>query len=243
MRWCCWFGSRKDIRPVKNWVVGCWCGYLSGDDLHMVQLMPLPLTVSCLSKIQISINFLVSAHPGSPGKRAVKRVCVCVSRSLCWASSISSQHDAASICCWAPAPAARCPQLLVDISCRHGAQQQTYQPPLLLWINRTDRRTDAWLLHSLCSARQVGNVKNHLVIPNWQKCATKNDLAWLVRFCVKNSVANSHAHLLSQLLNVSPHCIFTRTVSNYFNTYIYKTKTCCPSNLAKGHVNATHWPL
>ena len=47
-------------------------------DLHMAQLMPLPLTVSCSSKIQIGFTFLVPAHLGSPGKRAVKRVCVCV---------------------------------------------------------------------------------------------------------------------------------------------------------------------
>jgi len=40
----------------------------------MVQLMPLPLTVSCFSKIQIGFSFLVPAHLGSPGKRAVKRV-------------------------------------------------------------------------------------------------------------------------------------------------------------------------
>jgi len=40
--------------------------------------MPLPLTVSCFSKIQIGLPFLVPAHLGSPGKRAVKRVCVCV---------------------------------------------------------------------------------------------------------------------------------------------------------------------
>ena len=49
-----------------------------GADLHMVQLMPLPLTVSCFSKIQIGFTFLVLAHLGSPGQRAVKRVCVCV---------------------------------------------------------------------------------------------------------------------------------------------------------------------
>ena len=47
-----------------------------GADLHMAQLMPLPLTVSCFSKIQIGYTFLVPADPGSPGKRAVKRVCV-----------------------------------------------------------------------------------------------------------------------------------------------------------------------
>ena len=52
-----------------------------GADLHMAQLMPLPLTVSCFSKIQIGFTFLVPAHPGSPGQRVVKRVCVCVSSS------------------------------------------------------------------------------------------------------------------------------------------------------------------
>ena len=49
-----------------------------GADLHMAQLMPLPLTVSCSSKIQIGFTSLVLANLGSPGKRAVKRVCVCV---------------------------------------------------------------------------------------------------------------------------------------------------------------------
>jgi len=49
-----------------------------GADLHMAQLMPLPLAVSCFSKIQIGFTFLVSAHLGSPRQRAVKRVCVCV---------------------------------------------------------------------------------------------------------------------------------------------------------------------
>ena len=44
----------------------------------MAQLMPLPLTVSCFSKIQIGFTFLVLAHLGSPGQRAVKWVCVCV---------------------------------------------------------------------------------------------------------------------------------------------------------------------
>ena len=53
-----------------------------GADWHMAQLMPLPLTVSCFSKIQIGFTFLAPAHPGSPGKRAVKRVCVCVCVSV-----------------------------------------------------------------------------------------------------------------------------------------------------------------
>ena len=49
-----------------------------GADLHMAQLMPLPLIVSCFSKIQIGFTFLVLAHLGSPGKRAIQRVCVSV---------------------------------------------------------------------------------------------------------------------------------------------------------------------
>ena len=40
--------------------------------------MPLPVTVSCFSKIQIGFTFLVLTHPVSPGKRALKQVCVCV---------------------------------------------------------------------------------------------------------------------------------------------------------------------
>ena len=47
-------------------------------DLHIAELMPLPLNVSCFSKIQIGFTFLVLDHLGSPGQRAVKWVCVCV---------------------------------------------------------------------------------------------------------------------------------------------------------------------
>jgi len=49
-----------------------------GADLHTAQLMLLPLTVSCFSKIQIGFTFPVPAHLGSPEQRAVKRVYVCV---------------------------------------------------------------------------------------------------------------------------------------------------------------------
>jgi len=50
-----------------------------GIDLHMAQLMPLPLTVSCFSKIQIGFTFLVPAHPGSHGQGTLNGcVCVCV---------------------------------------------------------------------------------------------------------------------------------------------------------------------
>ena len=45
-----------------------------GADVHMAQLIPLPITVSCFSKIQTGFTFLVPAHLGSPGQRAVKQV-------------------------------------------------------------------------------------------------------------------------------------------------------------------------
>ena len=64
-------------KKTERWGVGVVICLERGADLHMAQLMPLPL--SCFSKIQIGFTFLVPAHPGSPGKRAVKwYVCVCV---------------------------------------------------------------------------------------------------------------------------------------------------------------------
>jgi len=53
-------------------------------DLHMAQLMPLPLTVSYFSNIQIGFTFLVPAQVGSPEQKAVKRVCVRVKVNGVW---------------------------------------------------------------------------------------------------------------------------------------------------------------
>jgi len=41
--WCCWFGSRKGVRPVKTewWDAGMVMCLGQGADLHMTQLMPL----------------------------------------------------------------------------------------------------------------------------------------------------------------------------------------------------------
>jgi len=71
--------GRKGIRPAKTewWGAGVIVCLEQGADLHMAQLMPLPLTVSCFSKIQIDFTFLVPAQRGSPGKKAIKQVCVC----------------------------------------------------------------------------------------------------------------------------------------------------------------------
>ena len=91
-RFCCYFVSldafsaltllvgRQEGHPAcKNWVVGVVICLERLADLYMVQLMPLPLTVSCFSKIRIGFTFLVPAlpaHLGSPGQMAVKRACM-----------------------------------------------------------------------------------------------------------------------------------------------------------------------
>jgi len=66
------------VRQSMGWWWGAGVVFClqRGADLHMAQLMPLSLTVSCFSKIQIGFTFLVPAHPGGPGKRGVKWVCI-----------------------------------------------------------------------------------------------------------------------------------------------------------------------
>jgi len=53
----------------------CWHGCLSGAMCRLAY-GPADVTVSCFSKIQIGFTFLVPAHPGSPGERAIKLVSV-----------------------------------------------------------------------------------------------------------------------------------------------------------------------
>ena len=68
---------REKTLEFSSTVISTLSPYLVAFDLHMAQLMPLPLSVSCFSKIQIGFTFLMPAHLCSPRKRAVKRVCVC----------------------------------------------------------------------------------------------------------------------------------------------------------------------
>ena len=81
--------GRQEGHPVcKNewWGAGVIVCLERGADLHTVQLMPLTLTVSCFSKIQIGFTFLVPAHPRSPGKQPLNwHMClsVCISVRFC----------------------------------------------------------------------------------------------------------------------------------------------------------------
>jgi len=70
--WCCWLGSRKGIRPVKNWVVGCWHDYLSGARCRWCHCHSLSLA-SVKSKL-----VLVPAHPSNLEQNTdnCKQMCV-----------------------------------------------------------------------------------------------------------------------------------------------------------------------
>jgi len=74
--------GRQEGHPACKKLSGGVLAWCRGADLHMAQLMALPLTISCFSKIQIRFTFLVPAHPSSPRKKAVKRVCVSFMFSL-----------------------------------------------------------------------------------------------------------------------------------------------------------------
>jgi len=65
------------IQPLKTeyWGAGVVDCLERGADLHMAQRIPLPLTVSCSSKIQTAFTFLVLTHLVSPGQRVAKWVC------------------------------------------------------------------------------------------------------------------------------------------------------------------------
>ena len=101
--------------------------------------MPLPLSVFCFSKIHIGFTFLVPAHPGSPGKRAVKRVCVCVWQMTCGdgstGSSVVCRPTPCCIVLFASCPRRRwAPQLDDSMKEPLGQSLQTASTiALLLW--------------------------------------------------------------------------------------------------------------
>ena len=93
--WRCCLGGRKGIRPVKTewWAAGVVICLERDADLHVAQLMPLRLTVSCFSKIQIDFIFLVPAHLGSPGQRVVKRMYVLFQKFKFWNISLKYVYE------------------------------------------------------------------------------------------------------------------------------------------------------
>jgi len=99
-------------KKTERWGAGMVICLERGAALHIAQLMPLPFTVSCLSKIEIGFTFLVPAHPGSPGQRAVRRVCVGLSSnqlilasvlvSTPWCQGVGHGFDNHTVFDWGP---------------------------------------------------------------------------------------------------------------------------------------------
>ena len=97
--WRCWLGGRKGIRPVKNRVVGCWRGYLSGTRCRLAY-GPADATATHCLLLHLNLDWLcllVPAHPGSPRQRSVKRVCVRVRVCVCVCACVCA---CVCVCVW-----------------------------------------------------------------------------------------------------------------------------------------------
>jgi len=114
------------------------------NDLHMVQLMPLPPIISCFIKIQIGLTFLVPAYPGCPGKEALKCVFACLSITVFLSiSSFGVKHLFAAgkhVC------VTRLDGVLVLVGRRLVQAMSTMVPSLayISWIAQTN--VDGWLV-------------------------------------------------------------------------------------------------
>jgi len=92
--WCCWLSGRKGIQPVKKtewWGAGVVVCLERGADLHMTQRTPLPLTVSCFSKIQIGFYRAMLCIRGTSHGPVSLRLSVCPSVHLSVTSRSSTK--------------------------------------------------------------------------------------------------------------------------------------------------------
>jgi len=182
----------KGIRPVKNWVVGDGVVICleRGTDLHMAQLMPLPHTVSCVSKIQIGFTFLVPDHPGSPGKRAVKRVCVCVCVSaLCTARwerfavhQDGTHRTTRSRSDWS-LRAAYCGQLLISSSSSSSSSRGSPN------VDYVESRATQFLFHLIFFSFSIDFQNAFLFRRSWISCLAMTMII-LVKWWIKLETAD-----------------------------------------------------
>ena len=144
MLWRCWLGGRKGIRPVKNWVVGCWRGYLSGIKVQTCICSSWrychSLSLASVKSILV-FPFWYRLTRVVPDKGPLNgRVCVQPRQLGC-------QDATVRICCWAPCcgtvAAGRQAPATVDgylLQARRSAANR--RTPLLRSSDRTDRQTD-----------------------------------------------------------------------------------------------------
>jgi len=95
VHWHCWLGGRKGIRPVKKlelWGAGMVICLERGADLHMAQLMPLPLTVSCF---RLVLPFWYQLTWVVPDEGPLNG-CVCVCPNRVWIGIYGTFHPKAA---------------------------------------------------------------------------------------------------------------------------------------------------
>jgi len=194
-------GGRKGIRPVKNewWGVGVVVCLERGADLHMAQLMPLSLTVSCSSKIQIGFTFLVPAYPGCPGKEAVKWLCsvlyvswtlvdwllVCIVRHRPRLSPSPVSNVTTLSCTSVPARdrRARCLPQVPPPSAGHvntlPADCTDTDPQVKAWMHCQQVAAVKWLVHLIAVWEDQGS--NHHI--QFKSHRNMQPLAWVAPYC------------------------------------------------------------
>jgi len=151
--WRCWLGVKNRVK-TEWWGAGVVVCLEQGADLHMAQLMPLPFTVSCFSKIQIGFTFLVPAHPDSPGQRAVKCVCACVCVCVC------ARYDMPSVLwhCWLGGGKG------IHPACKKQSGG------VLVWLSVwSEVQTCIWPSWCQCHSLSLASAKSRLVLPFWYR--------------------------------------------------------------------------
>jgi len=134
--WCCWLDGRKGIRPVKRtkwWDVGVvMCA-----DLHMAQLMPLPLTISCSSKSKLVLPFWCWFTWVVPDKiQEGHKMDVCVRACMCVYVLLYVTH----MCSY-----------LGTVHRRHFFDSDCLEITVIIWLNVIS-----------VSFRQIFHVNNHM---------------------------------------------------------------------------------
>ena len=176
-----------------------------GADLQMTQLMPLPLTVCCFSKIQIGFTFLVPAHAGSPGKRAVKRARVRLS------AFFSRTCVRACVCVYLTCfHRVSQPAVLILVRCRCYICGRVMQYSLWLWLASVLWYRDTGYSH----------LEHCTVHESWlQSCCLTGALV-LWTYMLRNSFYPCDT-LLARVLAMSPFLCLCLTFSTY-PTVCYK---------------------
>jgi len=141
--WCCCLGDRKGIRPVKNWVVRCGHGYVSGSRCRFC-IWPSWCHCHSLSLDPVIPDWFYLSGAGSPGlswtksKRAING-CVCVWwgwRAQCWV-------DAETVLCLRFIPVMYRHQLGLCESEKKGSLCQVEAPPC--WYSLSLSRPTCYL--------------------------------------------------------------------------------------------------